>query len=104
MSWRRRHRKKWPGLASVLSRLGTFFEHLAVPDGAFAGVAGQLEILRQLERVHGAGILAEAAEHAAGCVVDEGGQLLAPGHLAALTGDYDQCLGASERAQIAGDA
>src|SRR5207248_11413885 len=35
-------------LASVLRWPGSLLEHLAIPDRALAGVAGELEILRQL--------------------------------------------------------
>src|ERR1035438_6630281 len=89
---------------ALLGRLGTFFEHLAIPDGAFAGVAGQFEVLRQLERVHRASVFAQPAEHAAGCVVDEGRQLFALGLLVALAGDHDEVLRAGQRAQVAGNA
>src|SRR5579863_10738800 len=36
-------------LPLILRRLRTFFQRLAVPDPAFAGVAGEFEILRQFE-------------------------------------------------------
>jgi len=45
--------------------LRTFFERLAVPDPAFAGVAGEFEILGKFEGVDGTGVFAKPAEHAA---------------------------------------
>src|SRR3990172_11374629 len=49
-------------LAGVADGGGAFFEQVAVPDGALAGVVGELEILRELEGVGGAGVFAAAAE------------------------------------------
>src|ERR1700733_7490224 len=68
-------------LPSILRRLRTLLQHLAVPDRAFASVAGQLEILRQLQRVGRTSVLAQSAKHAAAQVVSESRQLLAPGLL-----------------------
>src|SRR5260370_36162397 len=45
--------------------LRTFFQRLAIPDPAFASIAGEFEILRKFERVDGTGVRAEAAKHAA---------------------------------------
>ena len=92
------------GLLLILRRLRTFFQRLAVPDPAFAGVAGEFEILREFERVDGTGIFAEAAEHAAAQVVGEVGEFLAAGLLVARAGDHDQIFRAGQRAQVAGDA
>ena len=71
-------------LPFILRRLGTLFQHLAVPDGALTRVAGQLKILGQLERIGRTGILAETAKHAAAEVVGKIGELLAAGLLVAL--------------------
>ena len=40
------------------------FQRLSIPDHAFAGIAGEFEILGQFERIRGTGILAQSAEHA----------------------------------------
>src|SRR6266446_4328867 len=66
--------EKLSGLLAVLRRLLTLFESLAVPDPAFPRVAGELEILRQLQGVDGTSVFAEAAEHAAAQVVGEVGE------------------------------
>src|SRR3989338_9233502 len=63
-------------LAGVADGRGAFLEQVAVPDGALAGVVGEFEILRELEGVGGAGVLAAAAEHAAGEGVGKVGALL----------------------------
>src|SRR2546426_4799539 len=65
------------GLFPILRRLRTLLQHLAIPDGAFAGVVGQLEVLGQLQRVGGTGVLAQAAKHAAAQVVSKIGEFLA---------------------------
>src|ERR1700722_19380259 len=65
-------------LPSILRRLRTLLQHLAVPDRALASVAGQLEILGQLQRVGRTSVLAQSAKHAAAQVVSESRQLLAP--------------------------
>src|SRR5690348_4335014 len=87
----------------VLSGFGALFEHLPVPDQPLAGVSGQLEILSQLQCIHWAGIFAQPAEHAAGKVVGEVGQLFAAGLLVALAAHHDQGLRTCQRAQVAGD-
>jgi hypothetical protein len=81
-----------------------FFEHLAIPDGALARIAGNLEVLRQLQRVHRAGIFAEAAEHATGQVVREGCEDLVLRLRIALAADENQLFGARDRTKIASDA
>ena len=53
-------------LPGVMRRSGAFFEAMAVPDRAFAGVGGHLEVLGEFEAIGGAGVLAQSAEHAAG--------------------------------------
>src|ERR1700722_3842065 len=52
-------------LLFILRGLRTFFQRLAIPDPAFAGVAGEFKILREFESVDGTGVFAEATEHAA---------------------------------------
>src|SRR5207244_6238046 len=52
-------------LLAVLRRLGAFFECLAVPDPALAGITREFKILGELEGIDGTGIFAQAAEHAA---------------------------------------
>ena len=52
-------------LFPILCRLWPLFQHLAIPYRAFASVIGQFEILGQLQRVGGTGVLAQPAEHAA---------------------------------------
>src|SRR6266851_3575615 len=91
-------------LLTVLRGLRAFFKRLAVPDPTLAGVAGELEILRQFESVDRTGVLAQAAEHAAAQVVGEIGKFLAAGLLVALARDHDQIFGTSQRTQIAGNA
>src|SRR5207244_11883365 len=90
------------GLLPILSRLRTLLQHLAVPDGAFAGVAGELEVLSELKGIGRTGVLAEAAKHAAAQVVGEVGKFFAAGLLIALAGDHDQILRTPQRAQVAG--
>src|ERR1051326_403554 len=51
-------------LALILSWLRTFFQRLAIPYPAFAGETREFEILREFEGIDGAGVFAEAAEHA----------------------------------------
>ena len=91
-------------LFSILRRLRAFFEHLAVPDRAFASIARQLEILGQLKRVRGTRVFAQTAEHAPGKVVGELGQFLPPRFRVADAVHDDQLLGAGHRAEVAGDA
>src|SRR2546426_2240880 len=92
------------GLFPILRRLRALLQHLAVPDSAFAGVVGQLEVLGQLQRVRGTGVLAQSAEHAAAQVVSKIGEFLAAGLLVAFARDYDQVLWADQGTQVAGDA
>jgi hypothetical protein len=84
--------------------LRTFFQRFAIPDPAFARVAGELEILREFERIDRTGIFAEAAEHAAAQVVGKICKLLAASLLIARTGYDDQILRARHGAEIAGNA
>jgi len=90
-------------LLLVLRGLGPFFQQLAIPDGAFPGVVGQLEILRQFQSVRRTGVLAKPAEHAAAQVVSESGEFLAAGFLVSFTGNDDQMLRACQSAEVAGD-
>src|SRR2546426_12535528 len=77
-------------------------QHLAVPDGAFAGVAGELEVLSELKGIGRTGVLAEAAKHAAAQVVGEVGKFFAAGlFLLAARGPH-QILPARPRAPGAG--
>src|SRR3989338_3459401 len=91
-------------LAGVADGGGAFFEQVAVPDGALAGVVGELEILRELEGVGGAGVFAAAAEHAARQIVGKVGEHLAAALVVAGPADDDQVLRAGECAEVAGDA
>src|SRR3990172_7952393 len=91
-------------LAGVADGRGAFFEQVAVPDGALAGVVGEFEILRELEGVGGAGVLAAAAEHAARQIVGKVGEHLAAALVVAGPADDDQILRAGQRAEVAGDA
>src|SRR6202035_6191165 len=84
---------------SVLRRLRTLLQRFAVPDPAFAGVAGEFEVLGEFEGVDGTSVFAEAAEHAAAQVVGEVGEFLAAGVLVARAGDHDQVLRAGEGAK-----
>src|SRR5260370_27691996 len=72
--------------------LRTLVQRLAIPDPAFASIAGQFEILRKFERVDGTGVLAEAAEHAAAQVVGEVGEFLAAGGVLAGPGEHAKIL------------
>ena len=80
------------------------FEAVAIPDGAFAGVVGHLEILRQFQAIGGAGVFAEAAEHAARSIVGKSGENFAPRGFVAMPADDDQVFRARQRAKIACDA
>jgi hypothetical protein len=91
-------------LARVMRGGGADFQAMTVPDGAFAAVVGHLEILGQFEAIGGAGVFAEAAEHAAGGVVGEGGEDFSAGGVVAQPANYDQIFRARERAKIAGNA
>jgi hypothetical protein len=77
---------------------------MAVPDGAFTGVIGHLEVLGQLEAVCRAGIFAEAAEHAARSVVSEIGENFSARGVVTKPADNDEVFRACESAQIASDA
>src|SRR5581483_2759815 len=80
------------------------FSSVSVPDGAFACVVGEFEILGQFQRVRRARVLAKTAEHAAAQIVGEGGKFLAPGLLVTFAGNYNQVLRTCESAQVACDA
>jgi hypothetical protein len=91
-------------LPLILRGLRALFQGFAVPDPAFAGIAGEFEILREFEGVNGASVFAEAAEHAAAQVVGEVGEFLAAGVLVAGAGNHNQILRTRQRAQVAGNA
>src|SRR5882672_5231091 len=59
-------------------RCRALFEPVSVPDGAFAREIRHLEILRQLQRIRRARILAQPAEHAPRSVIRKKGEHLAP--------------------------
>src|SRR5580658_10121338 len=92
------------GLPRVMCGRGPGLQPVAVPDGAFASVLGHLEILRQLETIGWTRIFAEATEHAARSIVDEGSEDLPARGLVAMPADYDEILRAGQGAKIAGDA
>jgi hypothetical protein len=87
-----------------MRRRGSDFEAMTVPNGAFAAVMSHFEVLRQFQAIGGASVFAEAAEHAAGGVVSEGGEDFAAGRVIAQPADDDQIFRASQRAEIAGNA
>jgi hypothetical protein len=87
-----------------MRRRGSYFEAVTVPDRALAAVCCELEILGQLEAIGRAGILAKAAEHAAGGVVGKRSENFAPRSIVAQPADNDQVLRARQRAKIARDA
>src|ERR1700730_2720656 len=74
----------------ILRRLRALLQHLAVPDGAFAGVAGQLKILGKLQRIGGTSVLAQTAKHAAAEVVGKVGEFLAAGVLISFAFEHNQ--------------
>src|SRR5437879_1970820 len=78
-------------LLPILRRLRPSFQRFAVPDGAFAGVVGQLEILGQFQRVGRTGVLAQPAKHAAAQIVSKVGKFFAAGFLIVIT-RYDYSL------------
>jgi len=80
------------------------FEPMTVPNGAFAAVAGQLEILREFEAICGASIFAQAAEHAARGIVRKRGEHFPARGIVALPAHYNQIFRAGQRAKVAGDA
>ena len=88
---------------SIDGGLRTTLECLAVPNHAFAGIVGKLEILGELECVSWASILAKSTEHAAAKIVSEVCEFFASGLLVAFAGNDDEMLGAGERAKIASD-
>ena len=77
---------------------------MPIPDGAFPAVLSHLEILSEFQAIRGAGIFAEAAEHAARSVVRKRGENLAASGVIAKPADDDQILRASQGTKIAGDA
>ncbi len=87
-----------------MRRLRTFFEGFAVPDPSLAGIAGELEILRELKRVNWAGVFAQSAEHAAAQVIGKIGEFFSSRLLVARAGNHDQILRACQRTEIAGNA
>ena len=91
-------------LARVSRGRGTFFQAVPVPDCALARVGCHLEVLRELEAIGRASVLAQPAKHAARSVVGEVGQHLAASRVIAMPADDDQIFRAGQRAQVAGDA
>ncbi len=91
-------------LPGVVGWRRAYLEAMAIPDRAFAGVGRHFEILCEFEAVSGAGVFAQAAEHAARSVVGEMSEDFAAGGVVALPAYYDQIFGARESAQIAGNA
>src|SRR5437879_13507505 len=87
------------GLLPILRGLRTLLQHLAVPDGAFASVAGELEVLSELKGIGRTGVLAEAAKHAAAQVVGEVGKFFAAGFLVAPGREHGQGLRTRQRGQ-----
>ena len=77
---------------------------MAIPNGSFPGVVSHLKILRKFKGVGGAGVFAEAAEHAARGVVSEGGEDFAPGGVVAFPPHNDKIFRAGQGAKIAADA
>ena len=55
----------------IQHRRGAFFQAMPVPDRALARIRSHLEILRELEAIGRAGILAKPAEHAARSIIRE---------------------------------
>src|ERR1700688_3558769 len=84
-------------LARVSRWRGAFFQAMAVPDRALARVGCHLEVLRGLEAVGRASVLAKAAEHAARGVVGEVGQHFAASRVIAMPADHDQVFRAGQR-------
>jgi hypothetical protein len=91
-------------LSLVQRGLWTFFQRLAIPDPAFARIAGEFEILRQFESVGGTRIFAQPAEHAAAQVVGKVGEFFAASFFVAFAGDDNQMLGTCQSAQVARNA
>jgi hypothetical protein len=87
----------------ILRGLRTLFQGFAIPYPAFAGIAGEFEILREFERVDGTGVFTEAAEHAAAQIVGEVGKFFAARVLVAGAGDDDEIFGTCDSAEVAGD-
>lgn len=77
---------------------------MPIPDRALARIRGHLEVLRELEAVGRAGVLAEPAEHAARSVVCEVGQHFSAGRVIAMPADDDQIFRAGQRAQVTRNA
>src|SRR5215472_5341056 len=97
-------------LRSILDRLASLLQHLAIPDKAGAGIGRQLKVLRQLETGSRAGLLAKRAEHATRCVEDElikhllAARLAGHDDLDVHRNHVDAVLRTSQRAKIARDA
>ena len=91
-------------LLTVQGGLRTRLQGLAVPDHTLTIVAGEFEILRQLECVGRTSIFAQTAKHTAAQVIGKVNQFLAASLFIALAGHHDQVLGTSQSAQIARNA
>ena len=79
------------------------FETMPIPNGAFPCVIGHLEILGEFEAIRGAGIFAQAAEHAARRVIRKRREHFPASGIIAKPAHDDQILGTSESAEVAGD-
>jgi hypothetical protein len=88
-------------LPRVVGWRRAYFEAMAIPDCAFAGVGGHFEILGEFEAIGWAGVFAEAAEHATRSIVSEMREDFAAGGVVALPAHDDQIFRAGQRAQIA---
>src|ERR1700691_3524253 len=84
------------GSADVTRWRGCFLEAVTVPNGSLARIRGHCETLRQFQAIGGAGIFAEATEHAAGSVIGKRGEDLAASGLIALPAHHDQVLRACQ--------
>src|SRR6266481_4010351 len=88
-------------LAGVACRRWPLFEAVTIPDRAFAREVGHFEILRQFQRIYGASIFAESAEHASRSIIGESRQHFPSRGVVTLPAYHDQVLRAGQRAQIA---
>ena len=89
--------------ARVVCGRGSDFETMPIPNGAFPCVIGHLEILGEFEAIGWAGVFAQAAEHAARCVIGKRGEDFAARGIIAKPAHDNQIFRARERAQVAGD-
>src|SRR5579864_7184518 len=90
-------------LTGIVRRRGAHFQAVTIPNRTLAAVACHFKILRELEAISRAGILAETAEHAARRVISKRSEHFATSGVVAQPADYDQVLRASQGAEIAGN-